>query len=67
MEEDTLLVCRKTGKAGEDTSLVWRKTPHLYGGRHLISMEKGTSFVWGEGTSLVWRKAGKAGEGSNGD
>ena len=48
----------------------------------LISMEEGTSFVWGnaphlyggmhlicmgEGTSFVWRKAGKAGEGSKKD
>ena len=24
----------------EGTSLVWRKAPHLYGGRHLISMEE---------------------------
>ena len=39
----------------EDTSFLWRKAPHLYGGRHLISMEEG------RGRHLISMEEGREG------
>ena len=55
----------------EDTSFLWRKAPHLYGGRHLISMEEGRegrgrhliSMEEGRGRHLISMKEGREGRG----
>ena len=44
----------------EGTSFVWRKAPHLYGGRHLISMKEGRE---GRGRHLISMEEGREGRG----